>query len=148
MLTDRLGYHLKRLQQALRLAMDNALKDVGLTSSQYAALAALEAQAGASSAALARLCFVTPQTMNELVQSLVANGLVERQPHPEHGRIVQLFLSPKGKVCLSQAQQIIETVENMMLADLSPDERNQFVKWLQQCSQVLENYSATASQEF
>lgn len=61
------GYYLKRAQHALRLAMDAALQRVDLTTPQYAALCALELEPGLSNAALARCCFVTPQTMNMIV---------------------------------------------------------------------------------
>jgi DNA-binding MarR family transcriptional regulator len=138
MLTDRIGYHLKRLQQALRLAMDAALRELNLTAAQYGTLTALEDMPGASSAALARACFVTAQTMNEIVQALIPSGLVTRQAHPEHGRIVQLSLTSEGKSRLSQAHQVIEAIEEQMLAGLTSEEQHQFVQLLQQCSVALE----------
>jgi DNA-binding MarR family transcriptional regulator len=138
MLTDRIGYHLKRLQQALRLAMDAALRELNLTSAQYGALTALEDMPGVSSAALARACFVTAQTMNEIVQGLIVSGLVTRQSHPEHGRIVQLSLTAEGKSRLAQAHQAIAIIEEQMLAGLASQEQRQFVQWLQQCSVALE----------
>ena len=141
MLTDRIGYHLKRLQQAMRMAMDAALRERDLTSAQYGALTALEAMPGVSSAALARACFVTAQTMNEIVQGLIASGLVTRHAHPEHGRIIQLSLTVEGQSRLAQAHQAIEVVEGRMLAGLASKEQRQFVEWLQQCSAALEGES-------
>ena len=141
MLMNRMGYHLKRLQQALRMAMDEALKELDLTTPQYVALMALESMPGASSAALARTCFVTAQTMNQIVQGLYATGLVTRQAHPEHGRIVQLSLTAEGQDRLTQAHHSVEAVEERMLAELAPDERRQFVGWLQICSHALESSS-------
>lgn len=138
MLTDRIGYHLKRLQQALRTAMDSALRALDLTSAQYGALTALEDMPGVSSAALARACFVTAQTMNEIVQGLIASGLVTRQAHPEHGRIVQLSLTDEGRSRLAQAHQAIEVVEKRMLIGLDFKQQHQLVQWLQQCSAALE----------
>lgn len=138
MLTDRIGYHLKRLQQALRMTMDAALRELDLTSAQYGALTALEDMPGVSSAALARACFVTAQTMNEIVQGLIATGLVTRQAHPEHGRIVQLSLTDEGSSRLAQAHQAIEAIEERMLTGLDSKQQSQFVQWLQQCSAALE----------
>lgn len=137
MLTNRIGYHLKRLQQALRIAMDEALKELDLTSAQYVALMALEDMPGASSAALARACFVTAQTMNEIVQGLTASGLITRHPHPEHKRIVQLSLTAEGRARLTLAHQYVEAIEERMLTGLAPDEQRQFIKWLQECSYAL-----------
>ncbi len=58
MLEQSVGYQLKRAQHALRIQMDNALREVGLTTPQYAALSAIEATPGLSGNKLARQCFV------------------------------------------------------------------------------------------
>ena len=103
MFDNQVGYQLKRVSHALRLAMDEALHDLALTTPQYAALSVLEAQPGSSSAALARHCFVTPQTMNEIAGLLAAVGFIERRSHAENRRIVQLFLTERGTLALAQA---------------------------------------------
>src|SRR3712207_8022525 len=69
-LGGRVGYELKRAQHALRSEMDGALRGVGLTTPQYAALSVLEGEEGISGALLARRCFVTPQTMNGILVNL------------------------------------------------------------------------------
>ena len=140
MITDRIGYHLKHLHQVYCATVDATLRELGLTTAQYAALGALEATPGISNADLARACFVTPQTMNEIVQSLHASGLMQRTAHPIHGRILQLDLTPLGRTRLRQAHQLIETVEERMVAGLGQEEQQQFVRWLQQCSVALETW--------
>ena len=100
------GYQLKRAQQALRAAMDEALRPQGLTTPQYAVLTALEAEAGLSGAELARRCFVTPQTMNEIVAGLEARGWVTRRRHAEHGRVLQTFLTDQGAAAGMRAVQL------------------------------------------
>ncbi len=138
MITDRIGYHLKRIHQVYCASVDATLRELGLTTAQYAALGVLETAPGISNAALARACFVTPQTMNEIVQSLHASGLVQRTAHPVHGRILQLDLTPLGRKRLTLAHELIETVEERMVAGLAHEERQQFVEWLEQCSVALE----------
>lgn len=138
MVYEQVGYHLKRAQHALRAAMDDALRPLGLTTAQYAALSALEATPGASSAALARACFVTPQTMHTMVLQLEADGLVTRQAHPAHGRVLQTSLTDTGRQQVAAAHQVIQQIEQHMVAPLSMTERQQFVHWLQQCSDTLE----------
>ncbi len=140
MITDRIGYHLKRMHQVYCATIDATLRELGLTTAQYAALGVLETAPGISNAALARACFVTPQTMNEIVQSLHASGLMQRTAHPIHGRILQLDLTPLGRTRLRQAHQLTETVEEHMVAGLAQEEQQQFVRWLQQCSVALETW--------
>jgi len=65
-----------------------ALRGLGITTPQYAALTFLDESPGLSSAQLARRAFVTPQTMNRMVANLEAAGLIARGPHPELGRVL------------------------------------------------------------
>src|SRR3984957_5225726 len=82
-----IGFALKQAQQALRIRLDSELREIGLTTPQYAVLAFLDVEPGASNAALARRAFVTPQTMQAIVVALERGGFIARTPHSEHGRI-------------------------------------------------------------
>ena len=133
----RVGYQMKRAEHALRLRMDGALRGLGLTTPQYAALSALEGSPGLSGAALARLGFVTPQTMNGIVTNLEAAGLVERRPHPEHGRVLQTYLTEKGEQLVSGAHEVIRDVEERMLGGLGDEDRRRLLEALRSCAESL-----------
>jgi DNA-binding MarR family transcriptional regulator len=133
----RIGYQMKRVQHALRLEMDGALREVGLTTPQYAALSVLEDEAGLSGAALARRCFVTPQTMNQILVNLEGSGMVERRPHPEHGRVLSAYLTEKGAELVALAHAVVETIEERMLADLDSEERSRLLEALENCAESL-----------
>ncbi len=45
---------------------------------------------GASGADLARAINITPQAMNGVLATLEREALIERHPHPTHGRILQV----------------------------------------------------------
>ena len=135
---ERVGYVLKRLQQALRAAMDEALRQRGLTTPQYAALSALEQVPGLSNAELARRCFVTPQTMNEIVANLEAAGLVTRRRAAADGRVVQTYLAPQGQHLLADGHQAVEAIETRMGSGLSVAERHTLVDGLRRCIAALE----------
>ncbi len=136
---DRIGYLLKRVQQALRLKMDSELRRLNLSTAQYAALSALEQTPNASNAALARACFVTPQTMIEIVQGLENQGIITRQAHPEHGRIIQTMITPGGRNKLASAHQVVSGIEHQMLSGLKVEEKRSLQAYLQTCCDNLEN---------
>lgn len=138
MLGSRIGYQMKRVQHALRLKMDDALQGIGLTTPQYAALSVLGEDPGLSGAALARRCFVTPQTMNQILAKLEAAGLVVRRSHPEHGRILQAYPTETGEKLLVQADWLVETLEQRMLNALSKDERLRLLDSLRRCADTLD----------
>ena len=135
---DQVGYELKRAQQALRGAMDEALHGLGLTPAGYAALTVLEEAPRVSSAELARRSFVTAQTMGGVVGGLERAGLLERRPHPEHGRILETVLTAKGRRLTTDAHRRVREVEDRMLGDLGPEERRELLGLLRHCTAALE----------
>ncbi len=137
-MAERLGYLIKRTQHAFRRAMDDELRHLNLTSAQYGALSALEMKPLASNASLARACFVTPQTMIELIKSLEGAGFVARQPHPEHGRFLQTHLTESGRAHLVAAHQVMESIETKMLSGVAAADQEMVAKVLRRCCENLE----------
>src|SRR5919205_1577025 len=93
----RSGYLLRQAWHAFRAAMETALRPYGLSGAQYGVLSVLARDPGMSGADLARACNTTPQAMNGVLATLERGGLVERRPHPTHGRILQVTLTPEGE---------------------------------------------------
>jgi len=141
---ERVGYVLKRVQQALRAAMDEVLRRRGLTTAQYAALSALEEAPGLSGAELARRCFVTPQTMNEIVAYLEVAGLVERR-RGDDARVLRAALTAAGQELVAVCHQAVAVIEERMVSGLSPRERQQLLGGLHRCVDALEAASAPAA---
>src|SRR3954465_9607502 len=133
---DRVGYQLKRAQQALRTAMDEGLRAQGMTTPQYAALAALDADEPLSGAELARRCFVTAQTMNAILVGLERARLVERAAHAEHGRVIEARLTKRGRTKLQHAHPTVFAIEERMLSEITAAGRRKLNKTL---SQLVEN---------
>src|SRR5919108_3279057 len=99
----RSGYLLRQAWHAFRAAMDSALRAHGLNGAQYAVLSVLARDPGMSGADLARSCNTTPQAMNGVLATLERDGLIERRPHPTHGRILQVTMPREGEARLEAA---------------------------------------------
>lgn len=127
------GYLLKRAQHALRTAMDEQLRALGVTTPQYAVMTFLAEHPGLSAAQLARRAFVTPQTMSRIVANLEEAGLVERGPDPEVGRVLPARLSDQGALVLNQCRQRVHAVEAGMVSGLGPDDEHRLTELLQRC---------------
>src|SRR3990170_5575644 len=80
------GYLIKRVQQSLRRQCDAALRPTGLSMAQYVALRALADHPDASAAELARLCFVTRQSLQDLLAGLRTAGLSRNATKQTPGR--------------------------------------------------------------
>ncbi len=137
-MAESLGYLIKRAQHAFRRALDDELRPLNLTSAQYGALSALEMKPHASNASLARACFVTPQTMIEMIKSLEGAGFVVRQSHPEHGRFIQTILTESGRANLVAAHQVMEGIEKKMLSGVAAGDQEMVAEVLRRCCENLE----------
>jgi len=132
------GYLVKRVQQALRRRCDAALKPTGLSMAQYALLRALHDHPDASASELARLCFVTRQSLRDVLSGLRTAGLVTLSDAPGRGRARALQLTPLGLRRLQDSHAVIEGVEAEMLQGISFAARNRLAAALIRCAENLE----------
>lgn len=117
------GFLLAKTHVGLRAAVDAVLAAHHLTIVQFNFLSILAANPGKSSAELARVFCVSPQSVAPLVVRLEAEGYIERRPHPVHGRVIECWMTPKGNEVLEITRPIIAGVESdLLLAELDPEE--------------------------
>lgn len=134
----RIPYAIKRAHHAQRIAMDHALRELGLTAPQWSVLMCLRYQGGMSNAELARHNDCTPQTMNEIVRHLEAAGLVERERHPTHGIIQPARLTPAGEALLTECKQRISALQARVYAALTEEQRTALLDGLTRWSAALQ----------
>jgi DNA-binding MarR family transcriptional regulator len=132
-----IGFALKQAQQALRTRLDSGLREIGLTTPQYAVLAFLEVEAGASNAALARRAFVTAQTMQAILVALERAGLIARTPHPEHGRVQMTELTARGRGALEAASGIVADAEERLRNASAPFDPQAVAAMLRRLAEAL-----------
>jgi DNA-binding MarR family transcriptional regulator len=136
-ITESPKYLIKRAQAALHAALAPALRQHGATIAQYAVLTVLDEEPGLSNADLARLAFLTPQTMNQTLRGLEDKHWVTRRPHPGHARILQAGLTQEGRAVLRACHAAADAIEEQMLAGLSPEDRRQLEAALRACIDAL-----------
>ncbi|AOS64742.1 MarR family winged helix-turn-helix transcriptional regulator [Actinoalloteichus hymeniacidonis] len=136
-ISDRIGHHLKRVDQELIAAKSAVLNPHGLTVPQYTVLLALFQEPGLSGAALARRCLVTPQTMSTVIATLEGKGLVDRQSHPVHTHVQEVRLSRKGRTVLAKADEAAVEVERTIAGRFTAEESALLLEFLGRCSGAL-----------
>lgn len=105
---------------------------------QYAALRALADHPDASASELARLCFVTRQSLQDLLAGLRSSGLVQSVAAPGQGRAIALALTPAGRKRLSASHDAVLEVEQVMVQGLSTSAQQQLADLLTRCAENLE----------
>ncbi|MCK1754943.1 winged helix-turn-helix transcriptional regulator [Bradyrhizobium sp. 137] len=125
-----LGYLLRQAHAAVRLKMERTLADLGVTSPQFAVLTMLNAYPGLSGADVARLTFLTPQTVGVIIRNLERDGAIAMTPHPVHGRIQQWMLTPRGATLLKACRQRVLELEKRLALGLDSKTETTIRRWL------------------
>lgn len=136
-LETSLGYLLKEVSSALRAAMEEVLRPLGMTVTHYSCLELLAQRPGLSNSELARGAFVTRQSMNVLLQALERDGQVTRPPTAPVGKALPTRLTPRGRRRLAEASAAVRSVEDRMLAGLTGTERAEAFRILQGMARAL-----------
>ena len=134
----RLGYLLVQAHHAFASAMEAALHDSALTRPQFGTLSVVVAEPGLSAADLARAVMVTPQAVNLLVNGLERDGLVERRPHPTHGRILEIHPTAEGRRRLRAAYPLVTALEDRIAEGLSGRQVASIKQWLVSTAQRMQ----------
>ncbi|MGL9617808.1 MarR family winged helix-turn-helix transcriptional regulator [Bradyrhizobium sp. U531] len=125
-----LGYLLRQAHAAVRLTMERTLADLGVTSPQFAVLTMLNAYPGLSGADVARLTFLTPQTVGVIIRNLERDGAIVMTPHPVHGRIQQWKLTRRGTTLLKACRERVIALEKRLAGGLDAKAEASIRRWL------------------
>ena len=123
-LLSQVGIHASRLF-AQRIAA------VDLNPPLFRVLNLVAAAEGQSQQAIAAAIEIPPSRMVALVDELEQRGLVERRPDPEDRRVRALFLTAKGKRCLTRGRKIAQQHEEELTAGMSPTDSKRLIALLQ-----------------
>jgi DNA-binding MarR family transcriptional regulator len=130
----RVSYVVARLERALRGAVNERVREHGLTARQYTTLAALDRTAGGlSNAQLARRSSMAPQSMSEVIELLERRGLIERKPDPSHRRTLPATLTASGRRVLAACDESVQALEDEVLRELDTAGRAFLVRALEAC---------------
>ena len=107
-----------------RNAVEKSFGKIGLHSGQAKVLFSLWCEDGLSQADLTRELGIAAPTVNVLVSKLELDVFVECRNCPGDRRLKRVFLTEKGKEKQNEAEHILESLDDLILADLSDIERN------------------------
>ena len=122
------GYLFRLAHQRFRGALDESLKDLGLSAQEYGVLSVFASRPELTTSALARIAQVSRQSMHAGVLRLEAAGLVERRARNQRDVLVRL--TQRGRSRLMSATERVRAIENATLADLTSAEERVVRGWL------------------
>jgi DNA-binding MarR family transcriptional regulator len=125
----RISYAIARLHQLVFASVSELAAKHGLTALQFTTLSVLHRHGTPlSNSQLARRSFMTAQSMHEVIHRLEQDGLIERSPHPNHGRKLPATLTARGRRVVAACEAAIAEFETKMLKSFSKADRVTFLK--------------------
>jgi DNA-binding MarR family transcriptional regulator len=133
-----ISYAIARLHQMVFASVSERAARHGLTALQFTTLSVLNRHGvPLSNSQLARRSFMTAQSMHEVIHRLEREGLIERTPHPNHGRKLPAALTGKGRRVLAACEVAVAEFEATMLRSFSKADRTTFLNMVKAAVQNL-----------
>ncbi len=105
---------MRDLFQTLRARFEEEFRETGVTLAQLRMLKMVEGQQGASAAAIARACHVTPQTLHTMLARAAREGWIVRGSTDRNHRFVTASLTASGQAILQMGTSLRERLEDEM----------------------------------
>jgi DNA-binding MarR family transcriptional regulator len=99
----QIGFVLRRAHQRHVAIFAECMDELGLTPTQFSALAKIRDEGSVSQGKLGRLTSMDPTNILGVVQRLTQRGLVSRRPDPDDARSTLLTLTNAGQDLVAQA---------------------------------------------
>lgn len=106
-----------------KVEIEKQLNEFDLHAGQIFVLFELWNTDGLSQIELSASLTLSPPTINKMVKSLVKNGFVVSAPCPNDGRVMRVFLTPKGLAIRPQVEEKWQRLEEKLVANLTPTEQ-------------------------
>jgi MarR family transcriptional regulator, organic hydroperoxide resistance regulator len=124
---------MKRILMSFRARLDEELRPRGVTTAQLQILHAIRSSPGSSGAQLARVCQMTPQSMQVLIQKTEKDGWMERRKDRENDRVLVASLTKAGERLMRDAEAVVGRIEKQLWVGVSAVEVAVLVRVLERC---------------
>lgn len=138
MLTQKPSWLVSEVSRVAHRLLTGKLATAGSRGYHYRLLAALQEFGPASQAKLGRRTGMDRSDVVAAVNELVGRGLADRSPDPADGRRNIITITPAGTAHLRRLEELLDDVQDELLAPLSPAERQQLIHLL---TRVLERHA-------
>lgn len=127
----RVTWLVKLAEREVGKELDRELRHTGLTKSQFGVLQALIHLERASSAALARTVFVTPQAMVGIIAGLEKKGLIRRRSSKVSARAIDATVTAQGKATYTEGERMVRKVDDLLAMEFTAEELDQYADFLE-----------------
>jgi len=106
----------------LRRDLEEMLRPLGLTHTQWSALGIILHYPGISPSQLEPLLMIERPSVTSLLNGMARNGLIVRKDHPQDGRSSCIYLTDTGTRLAQQTQHFTSIIEDRVKAGMTEEE--------------------------
>lgn len=130
-LTSLAGYQARRASLALLGVFAQAVQGYEVKVVEFSMLSLIQANPGITNAQLCGALGLLPPNAVGLVNTLLRQGWITKQPHPSDRRAAGLHATEAGQTLVEQLQARIVDAERAHLSRLTPKEQRQLIMLLE-----------------
>jgi DNA-binding MarR family transcriptional regulator len=138
---SRAGHLIRRLNQITVAIFLEETNGLGITTVQYAALQMIQEVPGIDQASLSSMIAFDKTTIVKVLDRLAEKGLITRTRSQTDRRSNLLHVTDGGEALLRRINEMLERIEERILAPLSKSSQREFLEMLTQLVHVNNTYS-------
>ena len=120
--TATISFQLSQVGARLAQEFADRLRQLGLTPREFAVLSSIEREGPRTQQQLADSLTMHRNNMATLADQMHRAGLIERRPHPQDGRALQVRLTTLGRRRLSAAAAVAPALDAEVTEQLPPEQ--------------------------
>jgi len=120
---ETLPFLFAQISTYYKVEIEKQLQEFNLHAGQIFILFELWTTDGLSQIELSANLRLSPPTINKMVKSLISNGFIATASCPGDGRVVRVYLTPKGAAIRPQVEEKWRKIEDRLVANLTATEQ-------------------------
>lgn len=117
-----IGRLVKTAYITLRRDLEEMLRPLGLTHTQWSALGIIRYVPGISPSQLEPILMIERPSVTSLLKGMESKGLIIRKDHPQDGRSKMIYLTDKGLKLAKETEAFTAILEERVKAGMTADE--------------------------
>ena len=126
----RIGLLMSNISRLHATRADQSLEAIGLFRGQAILLMLLSHQDGLTHSEIAEKLEISPAAATKVIKRMEALHYLQRRPDPADERISRVFLEEESWTVIRQIKNAFQQIDQILLTDLSPDEKDMLIKLL------------------
>jgi DNA-binding MarR family transcriptional regulator len=116
-------------------------EEFGITQGQPRILDFLKEHDGCIQRDLAENCHIEPATVTSVLSNMERDDLIYRAPNPKDRRVLNVFLTEKGKKALREVERVFKELETISFKDFTIKEKEETLQFLNRMADNLKEES-------